>query len=101
MTPMGPKPPSASPAVPDPAEVKGPDDLPPVVARMVVEIRSDGRRTIARGALEDLASGQTVAIEADAASPWELSRRLVGALFGLPRLARAAVRALKPPAKRR
>jgi len=33
------------------------DDL-PVVARLVVEIRSDGRRTVARGGIEDRGEGQ-------------------------------------------
>lgn len=71
-------------------------DLPPVVARMVIEIRSDGTRTIARGAVEDRVGGQTVSIEADARSPWELSRKLLGALVSLPSLARTAARALAP-----
>ena len=38
-------------------------DEPPVVARLIVEIRSDGTRTIARGAIEDVASGQKTAID--------------------------------------
>jgi hypothetical protein len=78
-----------------------PGDLPPVVARMVIEIRSDGSRTIARGAVEDRVNDQTVAIEADGRSPWELSRKLLGALVSLPSLARTAARALAPARKRR
>jgi hypothetical protein len=68
---------------------------PPVVARMVIEIRSDGSRTIARGAVEDVASGQRVAIEAQGASPLQLALALARSLTQLPRLsARSAVRGL-------
>lgn len=56
----------------------------PVVARMVVEIRSDGSRTIARGAVEDLLNEQQVAVEASAGSPLELSRALAKMLFSAP-----------------
>lgn len=69
------------------------EDLPPVVSRLVVEIRSDGRKTMARGAIEDVATGQRVAISADARSLVELSGMLVqslGQTVGsvLPRLGR-------------
>ncbi len=85
------------PATPDDAaEIAHGDGLPPVVARMVIEIRSDGTKTIARGALEDRVSGQTVAIEADAATPWALSRKLAGSLLSLPSFAKSAVRSLMP-----
>lgn len=88
---------SSSPPVPrDGAALDEAGDLPPVVARMVIEIRSDGTRTIARGAVEDRVNEKTVAIEADARSPWELSRKLLGALVSLPSLARTAARALAP-----
>jgi hypothetical protein len=70
-----------------------PDDL-PVVARLVVEIRSDGKRTVARGAMEDAVSGQSVAIEARGDSPLELAFGLARTLFQLPRLGRATVRGL-------
>jgi hypothetical protein len=56
----------------------------PVVARMVVEIRSDGSRTIARGAVEDRLSDQQVAVEARADSPLELSRALAKMLLSAP-----------------
>jgi hypothetical protein len=59
------------------------DEL-PVVARMVVEIRSDGTRTIARGALEDRASGQRVAIELTPTSPWALAKSMAKLLLGAP-----------------
>lgn len=70
-------------------------DEPPVVARLVVEIRSDGSRTIARGAVEDVASGQRTAIEARGDSPIQLAVALARTLVRLPRLgARSAVRGL-------
>ncbi len=75
-------------------------DEPPVVARLVVEIRSDGTRTIARGALEDAQQGQRVAVEARGDSPIQLAIALARSLTQLPRLsARSAVRGLL--AKRR
>lgn len=75
-----------------------PDDLlgePPVVARLVVEIRSDGSRTIARGAMEDVASGQRTSVEARGDSPIQLAIALARSLTQLPRLgARSAIRGL-------
>lgn len=79
---------------------KPPDELesvqePPVVARLVVEIRSDGTRTIARGAVEDAQRGERVAIEARGDSPLQLAIALARSLTQLPRLtARQAVRGL-------
>jgi hypothetical protein len=71
------------------------DDQLPVVARLVVEIRSDGSRTIARGAAEDTASGQRVAIEARGESPMQLAMALARSLVKIPGLsARRAVRGL-------
>jgi hypothetical protein len=70
-------------------------DEPPVVARLVVEIRSDGTRTIARGAVDDAQRGERVAIEARGDSPVQLAIALARALTQLPRLtARSAVRGL-------
>jgi len=68
------------------------EDL-PVVARLVVEIRSDGRRTVARGAMEDVATGQGVAVEARGDSPVKLAMSLARAMFSLPALGRGAARA--------
>jgi hypothetical protein len=80
-------------------------DLPPIVARMVVEIRSDGSRTVARGALEDLASGERVALRADGSTPIALATALAKSLIKTPLFAKQAVRALLQskfsPAKRR
>lgn len=78
---------------PDRAEIERADE-PPVVARLVVEIRSDGRHTIARGAMEDAASGQGVAIEASGRSPLQLALSLARALVTLPAFGRTAARAL-------
>jgi len=68
---------------------------PPVVARLVVEIRSDGSRTIARGALEDVATGQRAMIDAQGTSPIQLAFALVRSLTQLPKLsAKMAIRGL-------
>lgn len=79
-------------------------DLPPVVARMVVEIRSDGTRTVARGALEDLQTGEKVSLQANAHSPVALAQELTKALFKTPvlagSLAKQAVLDLLPEAVR-
>lgn len=71
-------------------------DEPPVVARLVIEIRSDGSRTIARGAMEDVQLGQTVAIEAKGDSPLQLAMALARSMFKVPALARTAARAFLP-----
>lgn len=63
-------------------------DLPPVVARMVVEIRSDGTRTVARGALEDLQNGERVALRAEGTTPLALAGQLTKAILQVPALAR-------------
>jgi len=79
---------------------KPPDELertdePPVVARLIVEIRSDGSRTIARGAIEDVTNGARTTIEARGDSPLQLALALARAITQLPRLgARSAVRGL-------
>jgi hypothetical protein len=70
----------------------------PVVARLVVEVRSDGSRTVARGAMEDAASGTKVAIEASGATPLELALTLARSIVSAPwfarPLARGAIKAL-------
>lgn len=78
--------------------VEKPED-PPVVARMVVEIRSDGTRTIARGAIEDVSSGERAAIEAKGTTPMALAASLTKSLLTIPalgvsQLAKSAVKAL-------
>jgi hypothetical protein len=75
---------------------------PPVVARMIVEIRSDGSRTIARGALEDVQNGQRTTIEARGDSPIQLAIALARSLTQLPRLtARSALRGLLGSGKKK
>jgi hypothetical protein len=70
------------------------EDL-PVVARMVIEIRSDGTRTVARGAVEDVATGQQAALVARGGSPIalaaDLTRGLARSLGALPFAASSAV----------
>jgi hypothetical protein len=68
-------------------------DEPPVVARLMIEIRSDGRRTIARGAMEDALQGEKVAIEARGTSPASLAASLIKSLLSGPLLTRVAARA--------
>jgi hypothetical protein len=70
------------------------ENLPPVVARLVVEVRSDGSRTIARGGLEDLTTGQRVTIEARGDSPAMLALALARSMLKLPGLVRKKVRGL-------
>ena len=77
------------------------DGEPPVVARLVGEIRSDGTRTIARGAVEEVTSGQRVAVEARGNSPMQLAWALARSMFAAPSLARKSVRALLPGRRRR
>jgi hypothetical protein len=73
---------------------------PPVVARLVVEIRSDGTHTIARGMAEDVAQGERVQIEAQGSSPLELALSLIKALREVPSLARSFARGLLPARKK-
>jgi hypothetical protein len=61
---------------------------------MIVEIRSDGTRTVARGAIEDALSGERVAIEARGSTPMQLAGSLARHIFSAPMLARHAVKAL-------
>ncbi len=84
-----------------PAELEHHDE-PPVVARLVVEIRSDGTRTIARGAIEDVQHGERTAIEARGDSPLQLAFALARSIAQLPRLAaRSTVRGLLGRGRRR
>lgn len=87
-----------------PRETSGGD--PPVVATLVVEIRSDGSRTIARGALKDELSGERVALEARGQTPMQLATQLAKNLLTTPlaarKLAREMVRSrhFQPPSPR-
>jgi hypothetical protein len=71
------------------------DEEPPVVARMVIEIRSDGTRTIARGAAEDAQTGEKVAIEVMGSTPLQLALSMMKTMASLPAIARSAVKALR------
>jgi hypothetical protein len=68
----------------------------PVIARLIVEVRSDGRRTVARGQVEDLITGQRTEIAARGDSPAALLASLWRSMSGIATLARRAVRALAP-----
>jgi hypothetical protein len=72
------------------------EDL-PVVARLMVEIRSDGSYTVARGAMEDAESGQRVTVEATGNNPLALALSLAKSITQVPWLARHAFRALLRP----
>ncbi|MBI4512411.1 MAG: hypothetical protein HY698_22455 [Deltaproteobacteria bacterium] len=77
----------------DDTEVIGSAPEPPVVARLVVEIRSDGSRTIARGAIEDLTLGKRAALQAEGSSPLALAASLAKAMLRAPLLGQAILRA--------
>ena len=51
-----------------PGSIQRHEDL-PVVSRLVLEIRSDGSRTVARGAMESVDRGERVAIQAAGNTP--------------------------------
>ena len=80
--------------VPDAGSPLEKSEEPPVVARLMIEIRSDGSRTIARGALEDMLQGEKVAVEARGTSPASLAASLIKSLFSGPLLAKAVARRL-------
>ena len=73
----------------------------PIVARLVVEIRSDGSRTIARGAMEDALSGEKVAIEARGSTPLSLALGLAKSMMRGKAFARSAARALLPRGRKK
>lgn len=57
---------------------------PPVVAQLMIEIRSDGSHTIARGALHDLRSNESAHVHAEGKTPQQLIASLLGSLLSLP-----------------
>jgi hypothetical protein len=69
-------------------------DEPPVVARLVVEIRSDAHRTVARGSLEEAEVGKRTSIQVEGATPSQLLLSLVSAFFRLPAFAGSVAQAL-------
>ena len=73
---------------------------PPVVTRLVIEIRSDGSRTIARGAVEDVESGERVELKAEGATPLLLIASLLRSMTDVPLLAKKAARLFLPGKKK-
>ena len=69
---------------------------PPVVARLVVEIRSDGSHTIARGAAEDAVTGERVSVQAEGATPLALILSLLKSALELPTLAKTFTKGFLP-----
>jgi hypothetical protein len=61
---------------------------PPVAARLVVEIRTDGTRTVARGAIEDAILGERIAVKVEGQTPLELALALARAFVDVPFLQR-------------
>ena len=72
---------------PAPAEVVPRPPEPPIAARLIVEVRTDGTRTVARGALEDAVSGVKTAIQVEGSTPLALALSLVRSLRDIPGLA--------------
>jgi hypothetical protein len=64
------------------------DEELPIVARLVIEVRSNGTRTVARGAMEDAQSGTKAAIEARGGTPLELALTLARSILAVPFLSR-------------
>ena len=78
----------------EPEAIKQAEPEPPVVARMIIEIRSDGTRTIARGLAEDVQQGERVEVHAEGATPLQLAFSLVRSLREIPALARGFAKGL-------
>jgi hypothetical protein len=72
---------------------------PPVVARLIVEIRSDGSHTIARGAAEDMVTGERVRVEAEGRTPLSLALSLLKSALELPAMARTFAKGFLPAKK--
>lgn len=93
-----------SPAVSPPTAIHTSPELaePPVVARLVVEIRSDGTATVARAGLLDAVNHERTLFEARASTPLalavKLARHLVQLSLDVPR---AAARSLLTAGPRR
>ena len=63
---------------------------------LVVEIRSDGSHTIARGAAEDAVTGERVSVQAEGATPLSLILSLLKSALELPTLARTFTKGFLP-----
>lgn len=82
------------------AEVEARKD-PPVVARLVLEIRSDGSHTVARGMAEDVARGERVVVDAAGSTPLQLVLSLLKSLADVPALGRSFASGLLGPRRKR
>lgn len=69
---------------PDSKSVPAVRTEPPVVAQLMIEIRSDGSHTIARGALHDLQSNESAHVHAEGQTPAQLVTSLLSSLLSLP-----------------
>jgi hypothetical protein len=77
-------------------DAPAPVSEPPVVAQLMIEIRADGSRTIARGALNDLRTGESAQVHAEGRTPAELMVSLASSLLALPSTVFKHVRADQP-----
>jgi hypothetical protein len=68
----------------EPGALSNAEQEPPVVAQLMIEIRSDGSHTIARGALHDLRSQESAHVHAEGKTPAQLIASLLGSLLSLP-----------------
>ncbi len=84
----------------EPTSLSDPRPEPPVVARLMIEIRSDGSRTIARGALEDIVNDKNVALQAEGKTPAELARSLTATLISLPLFATQIAKSLRAQSRK-
>jgi hypothetical protein len=90
----------------DPLQRADADEDLPVVSRLMIEIRSDGSRTVVRGRMEDHSGDepQAVQMEARAATPVELvktlTRALVDVMRGGPASLGTVIRGLLPGRRR-
>lgn len=78
---------------PDKATIEARDE-PPVVAQLMIEIRSDGSHTIARGALHDLRTQESAHVHAEGRTPGQLIASLLNSLLRLPA---GTFESLRPP----
>jgi hypothetical protein len=69
---------------PEQGALAGAEQEPPIVAQLMIEIRSDGSHTIARGALHDLRSQESAHVHAEGKTPAALIASLLGSLLSLP-----------------
>jgi hypothetical protein len=66
----------------------------PIVARILVEIRSDGTRTVASASVQNALLGQAVSVQAETTTPNSIAQVLLRSMARMPLLGTVASRAL-------